>query len=279
MTAGLSADRLAALERTAVDLARLAGAEIQDSLGRLLEVRYKAGEHGAALHRDPVSEVDQRCEAMVRARLEELLPSHGILGEEMLAKPGAGDEFVWAVDPIDGTANFVNGFPLFAACIGLLHERRPVVGAVWCSTSHALHPGIYHAVAGGPLRFEGGPVGTRGNPNVRRRLAGEPSWADDVHGPWDVRKTGSAAIECAFVAAGLLSVARFSSPNIWDVAGGIVLVRAAGLDVRTQGPDGWHDFDRFEPTETKPDFRKWRQPLVIGESAASAIMIERLATG
>ena len=267
-------DDLAAMERAAVDLARLAGTEIEASLGRTFTVKYKLGDDDKAVHRDPVSEVDQRCEAMIRSRLGSLYPSHGILGEEM--DPKEGDDFVWAIDPIDGTANFVNGFPLFAACIGVMHRGSPIVGAVWCSATHTLRPGVYHASKGRPLCFEGEIIDPRGNPEVRRRLAGEPSWSDDVHGPWDVRKTGSAGIECAFVAAGLLSVARFALPNVWDVAGGIVLVEAAGLSIHTEGPGGWAPFRRFEPTEAQPDFRRWRQPLVIGDEAASDVMVERL---
>lgn len=272
----LSDAALAEMERTAIDLARLAGAEIQNSLGRSLSVRYKTGDDERAIYRDPVSEVDQRCEALIRDRLAELFPTHGILGEEMDPKRGETDEFIWAVDPIDGTTNFVNGFPLFAACVGVIHHRRPVVGAIWCAASHALRPGIYHAARGGPLCFEGEIIDPRANPAVRRRLAGEPSWADDVHGPWDVRKTGSAAIECAFVAAGLLSVARFERPNVWDVAGGIVLVEAAGLEVHTRGTGGWEPFDAFEPDEDRPDFRRWRQALVIGEPEAASQMMARL---
>jgi myo-inositol-1(or 4)-monophosphatase len=275
----LPGDELAAMERVAVDLARLAGEEIQASLGRTFSVKYKLGDDDKALHRDPVSEVDQRCEAMIRARLDQTFPTHGILGEEMEIKSGEDGDYLWAIDPVDGTANFVNGFPLFAACIGVLHRRRPIVGAVWCSSSHLLRPGVYHAASGRPLCFDGEIIDPRGNPEVRRRLAGEPSWADDVHGPWDVRKTGSAGIECAFVAAGLLSVARFALPNIWDVAGGVVLVEAAGLGAWTKGAGGWGRFAAFEPSDTHPDFHKWRQPLVIGEEVAATIMVDRLKEG
>ena len=98
-----------------------------------------------------------------------------------------------------------------------------------------------------------------------------------MHGPWDVRKTGSAGIECAFVAAGLLSVARFALPNIWDVAGGLVLVEAAGLGAWTRTGAAWERFETFEPTETQPDFHRWRQALVIGGEETAAIMMERLS--
>jgi myo-inositol-1(or 4)-monophosphatase len=68
------------------------------------------------------------------------------------------------------------------------------------------------------------------NPAVRKRLVGD-LYGQAGLGPWDGRKTGSAAIECAFVAAGLLQVTRFVAPNIWDVAGGIALARASGASV------------------------------------------------
>ncbi len=255
---------LEAMERVAVDLARLAGAEIQGALGRTLAVRYKGADAETVSFRDPVSEVDQRAEALIRDRLAELYPRHGILGEEYDEKPGDPDACVWAVDPVDGTANFINGFPLFAACIGIVHRGVPVAGAIWCSTSHALRPGTYHARRGGTLRFDDERLERVANPAIRRRLAGEPDVAA-ASGAFDARKTGSAAIECAFVAAGLLSVARFAAPNPWDVAAGIVLVEAAGgraLTRRTDAAD-WAPFETFAP-DAGDRLNAWRQPLLLG---------------
>ena len=86
-----------------------------------------------------------------------------------------GARLTWVVDPIDGTANFVNGFPLFAASIGVLHEGRPVAGALWCSTSHAL-PGRRLPRAGRPVRSASRArrFGRAATPAVRRHLVGEP---------------------------------------------------------------------------------------------------------
>lgn len=265
---------LAEIERAAVDLARLAGTEIQASLGRILSVRYKADGDAETLFRDPVSEVDHRAETLIRSRLAELFPAHGIIGEELDEKPGGTEGFVWAVDPIDGTTNFVNGFPLFAACIGVLHRGAPVVGAIWCSTSHALRPGVYHARAGGPLAFDEQTLDRPVNPEVRRRLVGEPH-APSSHDPrWDVRKTGSAAIECAFVAAGLLHAARFESPHVWDVASGVAIVRAAGRTVLAQQGDGWRPFTNFVEGAQDGNPRHWSQPMILGDAAAAREMGE-----
>jgi myo-inositol-1(or 4)-monophosphatase len=257
---------MAELERTAVDLARLAATEIASALGRTLAVRYKGAEADAPAPRDPVSEVDQRVEELVRARLAREYPDHDVVGEEFEAHRGTSRAFAWVLDPIDGTTNFVNGFPLFAASIGILHHGRPVVGAVWCATSHALRAGVYHAHQGGRLRFDDEPIEIRRNLAVRRHLAGDPQGFEHEALPWDTRKTGSAAIECAFVAAGLLRVARFERPNVWDVGGGIALVQAAGGEVRTHEPgQSWQPFTGFGD----PDgLRQWRQPLALGDAQA-----------
>ena len=269
----LSRDRLAEIEATAVELARLAGAEIENTLGKVLAVEYKGSAAESARLRDPVSEVDRNVESLIRARLAERFPDHDIMGEESEVRPSRESDFVWAVDPVDGTTNFVNGFPLFAASIGVLHRHVPIVGALWCSSSHALRAGVYHASAGGRLRFDEEEIDHVGNPAVRRWLAGEPEATTAEGLPWDVRKTGSAAIECAFVAAGLLRVARFERPNVWDVAGGLPLVRATGGTVLVGSGDGWLPFERFEAprpsSEAFADLRHWRRPLIIGEAAAA----------
>ena len=267
---------LSELEDTALELARVAGAEIASALGRTLALRYKKSAEGAPPFRDPVSEVDHKVEVLIRARLADQLPEHEIIGEEIEEEQPREHDFVWAIDPIDGTTNFVNGFPLFAASIGVLHQGRPLVGAVWCSTSHSLRAGVYHARAGGNLCFEGEPLVLEANEAVRRHLAGEPRASADGGLPWDVRKTGSAAIECAFVAAGLLRVARFAQPNIWDVAGGAALVRATGGEVRTRTAQGWIALERFEVRKSSGrGLRRWRQPVILGEPEAVESLCRR----
>lgn len=273
-------ETLREIEQTAVELARLAGTEIVNALGRTLTVRYKGGPEEELKYLDPVSEVDRQVEVLIRARVAERFGEHDILGEELEERPGRGHDFVWAVDPVDGTMNFVNGFPLFAASIGVLHRGRPIAGALWCSTSHALRAGVYHARDGCGLCFEGEPIEARPNPAVRRHLAGEPLTTVDHRLPWDTRKTGSAAIECAFVAAGLLRVARFKRPNLWDIAGGVALVQAAGGEVRTQGPSGWVRLERFEPpanpTGAPPDLRDWHRPVILGDAEAVGLLSDAL---
>jgi myo-inositol-1(or 4)-monophosphatase len=277
---------LVEIERTAVEVARLAAAEIVTALGGMLAVKYKSDLSAAAdsfVYRDPVSEVDQRVETLLRARINERFPDHDIIGEEIDdRKGGPYADFVWAVDPIDGTSNFINGFPMFAASIGVLYRGVPVVGALWCSATHALRAGVYHARASSRVCFDEVPLETRVNPAVRRRLMGDPGLGGGDPGIMlETRKTGSAAIECAFVAAGMLKVARFERPNIWDVAGGLALVRAAGLDVRTLEAGEWAPFDSFDAVAAKnkidDDMRGWHRGVILGESVAVADLCKAYA--
>src|SRR5579884_780308 len=277
MTDGVhSGDSLEKIEDVAVELATLAGAEISRTFGGILTVRYKSkGEGGEISLRDPVSEVDGRIEGLIRTRIRERFPDHDIIGEEMQDALGRAHEYLWAVDPIDGTTNFVNGFPVFAVSIGVLRRGCPVVGALWCSISHALRAGIYHAREGGRLHFDNDEVTPRLNPQVQRRLAGVPVATESEEAEWETRKTGSAAIECALVAAGLMQVARFASPNIWDVAGGLALVRAAGGEIRHRVGERWLSMREFTPMrglDGVEDLRHWHGALIVGTPEAVAQM-------
>jgi len=138
---------------------------------------------------------------------------------------------------------------------------------VWCSSSHALRPGVYHARAGGPLRFDGVAVPERGMSEViHRGLVGANPPGDQDRG-FDVRATGSAAVECAFVAAGVLRCAHLCALYPWDVAGGLALLRAAGCRTLVEEDGRWAEFERFVgPLD------QWHRPLIIGDEAGTRML-------
>jgi myo-inositol-1(or 4)-monophosphatase len=76
---------------------------------------------------DPVTEADRAAEAAMRRLIGEHFPSHGIVGEELGAER-EGADYVWVLDPIDGTRAFISGVPVWGVLIGLLHEGKPVLG-------------------------------------------------------------------------------------------------------------------------------------------------------
>ena len=280
MTAPPTRTQLEGYEELAAELSYLAGAEIEQSLGREIAVRYKGGS-GTPRSGDPVSEVDHHVETLIRARIGEVYPDHHIIGEEFGARGNTEHPVVWAIDPIDGTSNFINGLPVFAASIGVLVHGAPVAGALWCASTHVLRPGVYSAHRGGALRFDGADMVRRENENVYRRLVGVPRVDDPREHPFDTRKTGSAAAECAFVAAGLMAGATFAQPFVWDIAGGVVLVEAAGGVVRTHTDGAWRDLASFRSAEgtSNTALAHWRQPVAVGEREAVDTLIAQMAPG
>ena len=282
-----------AIEELAVELAREGGRTIAAALAGEIRVEYKGEARGEHAPTDPVSEVDHAIERLVRERVGRLFPAHGLIGEE--GEGGESDggrdpDWVWVIDPVDGTTNFINGFPLFGCSIGVLYRGYPVIGAIWCSTGHALSPGVYHARAGGPLCFEGEAVEPRppgGSGTVRRGLSAAPGGSPGREQRWDHRTTGSAVSECVFVATGIFQSALFWGLHIWDVAAGVVLVRAGGREVWLYEGRSWRPFERFEAPRRvpgppgrrgprrAPTLRDWRMPLVIGTAEAAETVRRR----
>ncbi len=264
---------LAELEALAQALASEAGATLMAAFEQDHPVSYKRDGDERRAPTSPVSPVDQAVEAALRERLSRVAPAHGVIGEEDETLPGDERGVLWVIDPLDGTANFVNGFPLFSSSIGVLVDGVPVAGAIWCASSHALRPGVYHGRAGGELRFDGESFRRFGsNASVRRGLAGIPVRQAGAGRFVDHRVGGSAALDCALAAAGAYRFVHFAGTRIWDVAGGVALARAAGLAVRERSRAGWGPFERFRARKRRgsgpPSLRGWRGALLLGEPGA-----------
>ncbi len=260
-----------ALERSAVAAAALAGEHLCAALNERPVVEFKRARPGAANNSNPVSAVDRRVELLIRERLTAEYPSHAIIGEELDARSCDESEFVWAVDPLDGTSNYINGLPLFASSIGVLYRGRPVAGAIWCAATHALRPGIYHARHGGELCFDGR-AHARHVSGPWRQLGAEPGWAPVFGALWDTRVIASAALEMALVAAGVLAFAHLSRPSIWDVVAGMALLDAANcraVALRDTGPETLLYFGSPRAMSLA-ELSQWNEPLMIGDDVSLA---------
>ncbi len=104
------------------ELADASGKYIADSFGKNVDVDFKK-DHS------PVTQIDKNTELMLRDMISKKYPDHGIIGEEF-GNVNEGAEFVWVLDPIDGTKSFITKVPLFGTLIGLQYQGRPIVGAI-----------------------------------------------------------------------------------------------------------------------------------------------------
>jgi myo-inositol-1(or 4)-monophosphatase len=254
--------------RAATRLAHIAGEYIFAAYVQPPDVQFKPPGPDGAPNSNPVSATDRAVEHLLREELTLEFPDHGVIGEEHGIGGGRQSPFTWVIDPVDGTTNFVNGLPLFAASIGVLYRGWPVAGAIWCSCSHAFAPGIYHACAGGPLQFAGSVLRRRAQGGWRG-LASEPGRAPTYGGLWDTRVLGCSTIEFAFVAAGLLSFAYIARPKLWDVAAGLVLLEAAGCRAVVPHPTGWRTLLYFSTSEDDAAVPShWSEPVLLGDELA-----------
>lgn len=261
----LDAAFLEELEANAVRFAYGAGEIVLGHFRTALTVEYKS--HG---HTSPVTVADRESEEYLRRVITETYPTHSILGEEGQDLTGTGDGFTWVLDPVDGTANFISGLPLFAVSIGVLFEGEPVVAAMFVPTSSLLQTGVYHARKGHPTLLDDTPVTVATQPAPERsKLVGLPGFfwrrirftgeLRKSHG--EPRTLGTVAVELALTASGTLQYVFFNRPKIWDVAAGVLLVKQAGglVLVQNRSRQPWLPLNRFEtPPGEGPELERLR---------------------
>jgi inositol-phosphate phosphatase/L-galactose 1-phosphate phosphatase/histidinol-phosphatase len=147
---GVDADRLALAD----ELADAAGAVIRRYFRRKIAVDDKADA-------SPVTVADREAEQAMRALIEARFPADGIFGEEF-GTVREGAEWVWVLDPIDGTKSFISGIPLFGTLVALLHQGRPVLGII----DQPISRERWRGTAGRPSTHNGDPIRVRACPEL-----------------------------------------------------------------------------------------------------------------
>jgi myo-inositol-1(or 4)-monophosphatase len=197
-------------------------------------------EHG----REVKIDADKRAEALILAALERAT-AFPVISEEAgwVRAAERNTRFVWAVDPLDGSVNYLRDYPHCAVSIALLEHSQPMLGVVDCFMLDERFAGVVGEGAwlnGAPMH-----VSTIAEPSSGILQTGVPSRASAESmalfearlKTWrKVRMIGSAASALAYVAAGRAEAYRESGSMIWDVAAGCALVRAAGGAFRIDGP-------------------------------------------
>ncbi|PZO55651.1 MAG: inositol monophosphatase [Alphaproteobacteria bacterium] len=217
----------AAAEASAALLANRVGwSVIESEQGR--EVKIDADKHAEALILDAIGKAS----------------TYPIISEEAgwVRAQERGDRFVWAIDPLDGSVNYLRGYPHCAVSIALLDQGEPVLGVVDCFVLGERFTGLVGEGAwlnGAPIRVSdiADPAGGILQTGVPSRASAESMKLFEARlTTWrKVRMIGSAATALAYVAAGRAEAYRESGSMIWDVAGGCALVKAAGGEFRITG--------------------------------------------
>ena len=219
---------------TAIKAARAAGAIINRAALDVEAVRVSQKQIN-----DYVTEVDQASEASIIETLLTAYPGHGILAEESGRQHGARDsEHVWIIDPLDGTTNFIHGFPVYCISIALSVRGRIEHGVVYDPTRNDLFTATRGRGAfmndrrmrvSKRTRLSECLLGTGFPYRPGDDFAGYMKMMAEVmqhtHG---LRRPGAAALDLAYVAAGFTDGVFDTGRSIWDVAAGSLLVTEAG---------------------------------------------------
>ena len=215
----------------AIDIALEAGALIRENATQVQQVRFKGTVN-------PVTETDTAVEALLISRLTAAFPDHLILGEEFGGHGQQADRPIWMIDPLDGTNNFAHGFPHFCVSIGLVVAGAPAIGVVY----DPMRNEVFSARKGAGAYLNGLPIRVSLAPTLRdaflstgfsydRRVAADNNTLMLDHflrRSQGVRRTGSAALDLAYVACGRLDGYWEAHLNPWDVAAGTLLVTESG---------------------------------------------------
>ncbi len=187
---------------------------------------------------DFVSEVDRMAEQEIIKVLRKAYPSHSILAEESGQREGQSEEYEWVIDPLDGTTNFLFGFPQFAVSIGLRHHGRLDQGVVYDPVRQEL----FTASKGAGAQLNNRRVRVTNRKGLEGALLGtgfpfrEQQHLDAYLGTFralfadtaGIRRAGSAALDLAYVACGRLDGFWEIGLSEWDMAAGALLIREAG---------------------------------------------------
>jgi myo-inositol-1(or 4)-monophosphatase len=222
----------------ASEIAREAGARLRKFFAEGVATEYKGDV-------DLVTVADRTVEKLIRTRLSEVFPDHGIYGEEGTRERLDG-EFRWYVDPLDGTTNFAHGFPQFCVSMGLEQRGAELTededGALVAAVIYEpMRDELFAAERGRGATVNGKAIAASKNALLAEALVatGFPSRKrhqnPNIHFYHEitlrshgVRRAGSAALDLAYVAAGRLDAFWEFNLNPWDTAAGILLVEEAG---------------------------------------------------
>lgn len=192
-------------------------------------------------HKNPinlVTDADHAAEQCIIDCLRSRFPTHGFLAEERGRTEQSPSPFLWIIDPLDGTTNFAHGFPAYCVSIGLEYQNRSILGVVFDPSRNEL----FTAIEGRGAQLNGQAIRVSATQSLDNSLLVTGFAYDVRESPRNnldhfvkfalkaqgLRRTGSAALDLCYVAAGRFDGFWEVKLNPWDMAAGSVIVREAG---------------------------------------------------
>ena len=227
----MNKEKIAELKRFSESLALEAASLIKREMKSDRQVDFKG-------RRDMVTQVDRASEALITRRISEFYPGHTILAEESGGAQVLGDGYTWIIDPLDGTTNFVHGFPVFGVSIAVLKGQGILAAAIADPTRDELFSaglGLGASLNESPIQVSstaelshsllatGFPYENDTNFDINMRF-----WTEIYGKTQGLRRAGAAAIDLAWTACGRLDGFWELGLKPWDLAAGVLLVREAG---------------------------------------------------
>jgi len=222
-----------------IEIAKEAGQIVREGFGKTVDIEFKTNESNL------VTQIDKASEKKIIDYVTKEFPTHGILAEESGESKNTS-EYVWVIDPLDGTTNFTHGFPIFSVSIGVQKNGITLAGVVY----DVMQDIIYSAESGNGAYEENRKINVSPNDKLQRALlvTGFPyNIAENPENAFErfialtkasrgMRRLGSAAIDFCYVAKGVFDGFWEVYLHPWDIcAGKLILEEAGGIVTGFEG--------------------------------------------
>ncbi len=219
------------LKETAIEAAKTAASILNDYARNGFRVEYKD-------QVNLVTDADRRSEQAIIDVIRKPFPTHRVLAEERGEQAGSDLEYQWVIDPLDGTTNFAHGYPAYCVSIGVEYRGNPILGIVLDPTRQEL----FLAEAGCGASLNGTPLHVSRTSTLNSALLVTGFAYDIRESPENnlnhfsrfalraqgMRRTGTAALDLCYVAAGRFDGFWELKLHPWDTAAGLIMVLEAG---------------------------------------------------
>lgn len=244
------------LEKFIIKISRGAGEILRKKFRNIGYVKFKD------IFNDPVTDADYASEDYIISNIRKEFPDHKILSEEGgVGSPDDGD-YLWIIDPLDGTYNFSKNVPIFCVSIALAYKKEIILGAIY----DPIHNELFWGIKDGGAFLNNEKICVSGE-SIPTKVKLMMAWGDLDNGVLEylktlsakkiskVRANGSAALSFAYVAAGRGDAFIGLGCKLWDVAAGVIIAEEAGAEVTDINGDKW-TMEKSECIAANKDLRK-----------------------